>query len=876
MNLNGIGKFSYEGLVAAFLAGTNDAYLVIDTQFKVVKYNEKYAHFHHQYAFTQITEITNFANEINGTLLHFLIDHIRESILTGRNQKFNHKISSTPHFEKYFDIEIHCLLNENDEVGGIALGFFDVTQRYKVAEEIKKSELLFKTLVINSSDAFQLTNEELKITYISDSVKNVLGYETEDLLQNNFFNLIHPDDKIVISTWLNWILQNPGIVKSVELRIRNKKNEWIYIEITGNNLLHIADVGAIVMNYRDIQNKKIAEKALTLAEQRMGLLLNNTKESFIVVNSRLRVVTYNKAAQEHSPYFFSNELQSGVSILSLIKDTEIEKTIHTFEKVFEGLESETETYFIDGENILHIYNHSFRPLYSENEIVGVFITSTDITQRKKAEKQLKISEERYKTIIRESYDAILITDINDIIIDSSPAIEKILGYKQEELVGRFYIDLIHEDHKQEAIKLFNKIKQTPDDEESIDLLAPNQKTGENIWIVVKAKNLYHNKLIKGLVIMIRNITKRKQVESELYLSERRFKSLIQSGSDIISIVDKDGIVQYSSPTVKSILGNDPEKNIGKKVFDFIHPEDQDWVLKQFKEMERSGIKQLYFGPFRYKDAFEQYRWLETVVTNLYDDPAVRGIVTNSRDITERKRLSEKQNALREKLIKNNQDLQQFSFITSHNLRAPVANLLGLLNLFNKQDFADPFNLVLVEKFEEAANQLNNTLTDLIEILVLKSENEIPIDTIDLANFTKQITSNIEKEITDVGAEIKTNFNAIATIKYNKTYLESIFQNIITNSLKYHSNSRKPVIQIFSEINDQWIVISFKDNGIGIDLNRYKDRVFGMYQRFHSEKEGKGLGLYLVKSQINAMGGKIEVESIINESTTFKVYIKKNE
>ncbi|HNE94020.1 MAG TPA: ATP-binding protein, partial [Chitinophagaceae bacterium] len=98
---------------------------------------------------------------------------------------------------------------------------------------------------------------------------------------------------------------------------------------------------------------------------------------------------------------------------------------------------------------------------------------------------------------------------------------------------------------------------------------------------------------------------------------------------------------------------------------------------------------------------------------------------------------------------------------------------------------------------------------------------------------------------------------------------------ITNAIKYRSNERKPVIHISTQEEEQWVIILFKDNGVGIDLNRYKDRVFGMYQRFHSEKEGKGLGLYIVKSQISAMGGKIEVESNLNIGTTFKVYIKKN-
>jgi signal transduction histidine kinase len=244
-----------------------------------------------------------------------------------------------------------------------------------------------------------------------------------------------------------------------------------------------------------------------------------------------------------------------------------------------------------------------------------------------------------------------------------------------------------------------------------------------------------------------------------------------------------------------------------------------------------------------------------------------------RDITEKKKIEEEQQSLTQELIKNNQDLQQFSFITSHNLRAPVANLISLLNLYDKKKPEDEFNQLLIEKFEEATLQLNSTLNDLINVLVIKSNTNIEKQDLNFYDVLSEVRKGIDNLLIENNGVIDADFSEVEHIKYNSIHLESIFLNLLTNAIRYRSHDKSPVIQIKSYRQDKWIVVSFTDNGLGIDLKRYGDRLFGLYQRFHESKEGKGLGLYMVNSQVIAMGGKIEVESEPGKGSTFKVYFK---
>jgi signal transduction histidine kinase len=137
----------------------------------------------------------------------------------------------------------------------------------------------------------------------------------------------------------------------------------------------------------------------------------------------------------------------------------------------------------------------------------------------------------------------------------------------------------------------------------------------------------------------------------------------------------------------------------------------------------------------------------------------------------------------------------------------------------------------------------------------------------------EVKKNVQNLLDQEKSTIEVDFSEVNHINYNRIHIESIFLNMITNAIRYRSPERMPHIKIRSYYKDNWVVVDFKDNGLGMDLNRYGDRIFGLYQRFHEHKEGKGLGLYMTRSQITAMGGEIEVESEPGRGTTFKVYFK---
>jgi ligand-binding sensor domain-containing protein/signal transduction histidine kinase len=227
----------------------------------------------------------------------------------------------------------------------------------------------------------------------------------------------------------------------------------------------------------------------------------------------------------------------------------------------------------------------------------------------------------------------------------------------------------------------------------------------------------------------------------------------------------------------------------------------------------------------------------------------------------------------EKLTEYNQQLEQFAFISAHNLRAPVARILGLGQILDLTGKDIVENKLVCDKIVTTTRELDRVVRDLNTILDVRKDDTSATLELDFKTELEMIKIHLEKDIVETRATIIEDFSKVRSIQTVKPYLDSIIQNLLSNAIRYRHGNRNPIIKISTALIDDYVCLSVQDNGLGIDLKLYGEKLFVLYNRFHLDIEGKGMGLYLVKTQVKALGGKIEVESEVDIGTTFKVYLK---
>ncbi|MBL0740734.1 ATP-binding protein [Chryseolinea lacunae] len=252
--------------------------------------------------------------------------------------------------------------------------------------------------------------------------------------------------------------------------------------------------------------------------------------------------------------------------------------------------------------------------------------------------------------------------------------------------------------------------------------------------------------------------------------------------------------------------------------------------------------------------------------------AKRIIESKNKEIEHKNDILEQQVEERTKhLLEYNQQLEQFTFISAHNLRAPVARILGLGGILRYANSEE--EKMIIDKLISTTTELDTVVKDLNDILVLRKDNISILSEIDFGEELELIKMDLEKEMIETGAILDYDFSRAPGIRTIKSYLDSILINLISNAIKYRHPGRSPLIQVRSDLVDSYVCLTVSDNGLGMDLSLYKEKLFTLYGRFHNHVEGKGMGLYLVMTQVVALGGKIEVESEVDRGTTFKILLK---
>ena len=228
-----------------------------------------------------------------------------------------------------------------------------------------------------------------------------------------------------------------------------------------------------------------------------------------------------------------------------------------------------------------------------------------------------------------------------------------------------------------------------------------------------------------------------------------------------------------------------------------------------------------------------------------------------------------QENLMDELTIQNQQLNDFANMTSHNLRSPAANITSLVAAIEENSTIEDYRMIF-DMLKKVASNLNESLNQLMDVLHIRKNKSIDKETLQFIDIFTKTTETLQGEILKSAAVITSDFSKSDTILYSKIYLDSIFHNLISNALKYRDPAKTPQIHVSTEFKNNHIYLHVQDNGLGIDLDKNGHKLFGMNQVFHKHPEAKGIGLFMTKTQIESMKGRISVVSQLGKGTTFTV------
>jgi len=358
--------------------------------------------------------------------------------------------------------------------------------------------------------------------------------------------------------------------------------------------------------------------------------------------------------------------------------------------------------------------------------------------------------------------------------------------------------------------------------------------------------------------------------SKLILEERISKFALESSN--IGVWDYDVInkkVNYSEEAKKILNLDTNEAN--SETYNWqerIHPDDLDHVLKNLLS-HINNEQPNYISEHRILMKDGTYKWIKDIgrIIERDKDGNYTRMVGTTTNIDKRKKQEAKLLENQDIIEGQNKQLKNFALIVSHNLKSHTANFESLLEFYDDTEDEKEKNEI-IEHLKTVNSSLTKTISNLNKIVNTHNTNTISKQTINLREVIVNTMNLLEVKIKKTNTIININMDSTLELDFNLAYFESIIQNLLSNAIKYRHPNRIPIIDIDSKTTDKKITITIKDNGLGLDLNKYGEDVFGLYRTFHNNENSEGVGLYLIKNQIEALNGTIDIESTVDVGTSF--------
>jgi len=485
-------------------------------------------------------------------------------------------------------------------------------------------------------------------------------------------------------------------------------------------------------------------------------------------------------------------------------------------------------------------------------------------ERENKELRTIINAEKVATqsLINAIPDTILVLSKNGTYIDILCGDEAILIKPVNELLGKNIADFLDQTVTKACL---NVIRDALNDNELKHLQYELEINGKQKFFEARITPVYYNQVL----FIIRDISDGMHRKQEIQDKEDWFSTIFNVSRDGMAVEKNEKIV-YANDAFLELYGYSDRKELLGNNISCIQAAETDAMMREFGERRLKGepVPGVYEAKGKCKDGSE----IDIEITaSVFEVNGEKYIIDVNRNISERKNFERKLKEQNEDLQKINSELDRFVYSASHDLRAPLRSMLGLIQLFRIDAEEEKKEQYLI-RMEKSINNLDKFVQDIINYS-RNSRLDLEIVDVNLFDLINDILEYIKYENPKT-IPVYANYASDLVLKTDRNRLSIVLSNLISNALRYYNSEiENAFVRITAHETDCEFIVSIADNGIGIG-GEHLDKIFNMFYRAHDKKVGTGLGLYIVKETIEVLKGRIEVHSIIGTGTTFTVYLPK--
>ncbi len=485
-------------------------------------------------------------------------------------------------------------------------------------------------------DVLCVVNDAGRLTYVSASVERTFGYTPSEFLNiASSAHLIHPDDLGIMATLWHDARAEPDVEVRSEFRLKMRDGSYRWADVIAINLVDDTTVAGVVLNFRDITERREAERALRENEQLLRTITDGTTDLLVLVDGIGQILWCSPSVRDVLGYEPADVL--GASLLDFAHPTDVAGALPALTRMIAGQDLVTPflmraRHAAGGWRHIEAFSRHLSVGTSED---GAVLSLRDITKRVTAERALAASEARFRAFVESSKDLTGVIDTTGRITWLPPSVTDMLGFTADELIGTQAFDLIHPDDAGSAIARFSGVTEVG--QGRVDPLTLRVRCKDGGWLTVEGIGSLladADGEVEGVLLNVRDVTWRLHAEEAVRRSEARFRAVVSGSYDVTALVDRSGTVQWATPSVTRLLGWHPDDVVGRNGLDFVHPDDIEFVAGELISFaEGTGVPNPTSIRMLHGDG--TWRDVEIVGSNFLDHPDINGIAVNLRDVAER-------------------------------------------------------------------------------------------------------------------------------------------------------------------------------------------------------------------------------------------------